>query len=128
MPEYLKEALEAAGIEDNAKGKASFEIHLEMPDYQEEQLEMIISRESRGAAIRDGQRLERLLKDREVLPGKAKVHILSYPSEDKIVPAMLWVDMSLQGIGEVSVSAAADTLSQAMKAMQRVMPGAYMDS
>lgn len=128
VPKELNEALQAAGLKDTAEGKASFEVHLEMPGYEQEQLEIIIARDSRRKAVYDAGKLEKLLKEKKVLPGEVKAHILSYPSENTIVPAMLWVDTALEEIGEISISAAADTLSQALKAMRRVMPGVSMNS
>lgn len=128
LPEYLKPVLQAAGLKDDANGKESYEIHLEMPGYENNQLEVMLSRQSRAQAIKDGEKLERTLEAKKQLSGQVKVHILSYPSENKIVPAMLWADLTVPGIGEVSVSSAADTLSEALRTMQRVLPGASINS
>lgn len=126
--EEVKGALDTLGIKDDFEGQTHWEINLDLPCEGLDTLTVVAGRDSRGGALRAGQALEEMLLQGKTLPGELDAHILSYPSEDKVVPAMLWADLEVEGVGKVSAHAASDTLAEALAILRRVLPGASLNS
>jgi len=115
---------------DTADG-LGWEMHLELP-YPEDPLatlEITLDRSSRDRALKDGQALQARLIADQLINQPCLAQILSYPGlPGSGVPAMLWTDLRLEGVGDISVISSADTIQEALRAMQTLLPQASTNS